>query len=388
MGARPRLRSTVADRAVRWILVGSPVLVLATGLALAWSCARGLSEALARAEAELVGELVRAVAESSSPTSGKGEPTVGARSARSPLSGLVADDRVRAAALLAPDGTVIGVPDWAVGLGPPAHPPPRSALASSASARVVVLPEETRAGSPRTAEILVPILREGVSRELLHLVVALRHEPARLWADLVGSALCLALLCASLSALPGWWLARRLALVSADAAENRRLALHDALTGLPNRLLFADRLALALARVRREGSRGALLVLDLDGFKAVNDRFGHAGGDELLRAVARRLLASVRASDTVARLGGDEFALVVAPLASEKALATLLARIRGAFARAFPIEGRLLRVRASIGIARFPEQGVEPERLLRLADAALYRDKREARRGREGPSES
>jgi len=156
---------------------------------------------------------------------------------------------------------------------------------------------------------------------------------------------------------------------------------HDPLTDLPNRGLFIDRLgqALALALARREARSGALMFLDLDHFKAVNDRLGHAAGDTLLIAVAERLQAQVRESDTVARLGGDELTIIL-PSLREPGDADMLAdKILHALSQPLTIEGETIHIGASIGIARFPEAGTTIETLLRAADDAMYAAKRSGR---------
>ncbi|HEV8420594.1 MAG TPA: GGDEF domain-containing protein, partial [Actinomycetota bacterium] len=148
-------------------------------------------------------------------------------------------------------------------------------------------------------------------------------------------------------------------------------ALYDSLTGLANRTLFADRLSHALGGAIRHGRPVTVLVTDLNGFKAVNDTFGHAAGDQLLIEIANRLRDSVRPTDTVARLGGDEFAVLLedAPVAdavrvAERLLEDLITPI--------DIEGREVFVDGSIGIAESPSGSVRAEALLRDADAAMY----------------
>ncbi|MFC7539722.1 putative bifunctional diguanylate cyclase/phosphodiesterase [Siccirubricoccus deserti] len=166
-------------------------------------------------------------------------------------------------------------------------------------------------------------------------------------------------------------------------------ALRDPLTGLANRALFERRLAEAVARARHRGTEGpragdgsfAMLCLDLDRFKAVNDLFGHAGGDALLCEVARRLSASARATDTVARLGGDEFALLMAAPVLPSDAASLAARLIEKLAEPFEIEGQPVPIRSSIGFALYPGDAADAGELLRRADAALYAGKR-AGRGR------
>jgi diguanylate cyclase (GGDEF)-like protein len=169
---------------------------------------------------------------------------------------------------------------------------------------------------------------------------------------------------------------RRL-LAEATTARSRiwHLAHHDPLTDLPNRWLFNDRLDQALRRGQREGEMVALHYFDLDDFKAVNDGFGHLTGDRVLVAVAQRLNACVRHSDTLARIGGDEFAVVQAG-ASGRAGAVLLAeRMLAALAPPLAIDGHRLRIRASIGIGLYPDHGASPVQLHQAADQALYQAK-------------
>jgi diguanylate cyclase (GGDEF)-like protein/PAS domain S-box-containing protein len=170
------------------------------------------------------------------------------------------------------------------------------------------------------------------------------------------------------------------------AAEERvrRIALHDPLTGLPNRLLFHDRLGQALARARRTGERVAVMLLDLDQFKEINDSLGHAAGDQLLREVAARLGGTACASDTWARLGGDEFALVQEGLRGAEIAGLTAGRVLAALDAPFRVEEQELEVGASLGLTLFPDDGETPERLVRNADVALYRAKA-AGRGRFEP---
>jgi diguanylate cyclase (GGDEF)-like protein len=159
----------------------------------------------------------------------------------------------------------------------------------------------------------------------------------------------------------------------------RRLAYHDALTGLPNRLLFGDRLSQALARAERSRRMLAVLFLDLDRFKIINDMLGHAIGDMALCEIGRRLLDNLRVEDTVARLGGDEF-LVLLPAIDAMSDATLVAeKIVRALQPAVEVEGHPLNVTVSIGIAVFPLHGRDGETLIKNADLALYHAKEHGR---------
>ncbi|MEJ5231199.1 MAG: PAS domain S-box protein [Geminicoccaceae bacterium] len=164
-------------------------------------------------------------------------------------------------------------------------------------------------------------------------------------------------------------------------AELRRLAYHDPLTGLPNRALFFDRLVQALQLAAREERLGALLLLDLDGFKQVNDGLGHDAGDALLRGVARRLRRVIRRSDTVARLAGDEFALLLYPIRDPATVERVAERIRAVLAVPVRHRGRTLRAEASVGAALFPTDGTNIDTLFKHADLALYRAKAEGRGG-------
>lgn len=152
-------------------------------------------------------------------------------------------------------------------------------------------------------------------------------------------------------------------------------AYHDMLTDLPNRLLFRDRISVALAHAKRTGRGVAVMFLDLDQFKLVNDTLGHPVGDRLLQAVASRLVASMRAEDTVARLGGDEFTVLLADIADRRAAAVVAQKVLDAVRVPTLIDDHELLVTTSIGISMFPDDGTEPETLLRNADRAMYRAK-------------
>ncbi|MFV1988042.1 MAG: putative bifunctional diguanylate cyclase/phosphodiesterase [Gemmatimonadota bacterium] len=153
-------------------------------------------------------------------------------------------------------------------------------------------------------------------------------------------------------------------------------ALHDFLTGLPNRALFHDRLEHAVQRSRRGGAEIALLYLDLDGFKPVNDTAGHAAGDEVLREVAHRLVAIARAGDTVGRIGGDEFGVLLETAASPKEAMGVAGRILSRIQQPITVDGVDLQVGASIGIAMSDDEARDTEELVRRADLAMYEAKR------------
>jgi diguanylate cyclase (GGDEF)-like protein len=157
--------------------------------------------------------------------------------------------------------------------------------------------------------------------------------------------------------------------------EDRFLAHHDTLTGLPNRRLLEDRLRQALHLAQRRDSRVAVMLVDLDDFKQVNDRFGHRAGDAALREVAERLSACMRKADTLARQGGDEFVVVIPELANEADCDVVAGKILHALEAPLAIEDEAVRLGASIGISLYPADARDGEALLRNADAAMYRAK-------------
>jgi len=159
----------------------------------------------------------------------------------------------------------------------------------------------------------------------------------------------------------------------------RHQTLHDALTGLPNRVLLADELQRCMARAQRHARRMALMFVDIDHFKRVNDGLGHGVGDALLRDFAQRLRHTLRAEDVVARLGGDEFVAVIEDLRSQDDAVAIAQSILAGLARPFEIEGHVLHVSASIGIACFPGDAGDAAGLMRAADAAMYLAKQHGR---------
>ena len=161
--------------------------------------------------------------------------------------------------------------------------------------------------------------------------------------------------------------------------EMSHLAQHDALTDLPNRLLLNDRLSQAISIARRNHRHLAVLFLDLDGFKDINDSLGHALGDQLLQSVTARLSACLRKSDTVCRLGGDEFVILLPEIAHEADAAVSAAKIIAELKKTHGIGEHHLRVTASIGISTYPDSGESAETLIKNADAAMYRAKKDGR---------
>ncbi|OWW19259.1 putative bifunctional diguanylate cyclase/phosphodiesterase [Noviherbaspirillum denitrificans] len=161
--------------------------------------------------------------------------------------------------------------------------------------------------------------------------------------------------------------------------ETLRRANFDSLTSLPNRNLFRDRLEKEVQSARRNGKTVALLFIDLDRFKEVNDLLGHDAGDKLLRECANRILSCVRAADTVARLGGDEFTVILIDLESRAHVEDIAQKILDALARPFELSQQRAHVSGSIGITLYPDDGIDPERLVRNADQAMYVSKNAGR---------
>jgi len=166
-------------------------------------------------------------------------------------------------------------------------------------------------------------------------------------------------------------------------AQIRHQATHDMLTGLPNRVLFHDRLRTAMQRAPRHGMAFALVLLDIDGFKGINDDHGHPAGDALLRAIAARLHAALRANDTVARLGGDEFALILEDVSDAVALLHRCQELGGELAAPYPLDGSrgpfVAQVSASQGIALWSGDARSDEDLIQAADRALYKAKEDGK---------
>jgi diguanylate cyclase (GGDEF)-like protein/PAS domain S-box-containing protein len=172
---------------------------------------------------------------------------------------------------------------------------------------------------------------------------------------------------------------RDVTLARALSARVTHLAEHDALTGLPNRLLLNDRLDQAIAMARRNARPLAVLFMDLDGFKHINDSLGHSTGDKLLQSVAKQLQLCVRAPDTVSRQGGDEFLVLLQGIEHAEDAAIAARRILKALAETHTIDGRDLHVTASIGVSIYPDDGIDSETLIKNADTAMYQAKAHGR---------
>jgi diguanylate cyclase (GGDEF)-like protein/PAS domain S-box-containing protein len=157
------------------------------------------------------------------------------------------------------------------------------------------------------------------------------------------------------------------------------LATHDALTGLPNRMLFHDRLSQALTRAQRHRQRLAVLILDLDNFKDINDSFGHAAGDKVLQTVGERLKTLLRKSDTVARMGGDEFVLLIPEIRRLENVIDIAHKILMCIRKPVVFDEHRIEITTSIGLALYPDDGEHGETLMKRADNALYRAKKQSR---------
>jgi diguanylate cyclase (GGDEF)-like protein len=171
-----------------------------------------------------------------------------------------------------------------------------------------------------------------------------------------------------------------LALLEDETQRRRDEALHDSLTGLPNRRLFDDRLMLALERSRRTGLSAGLFAIDLNGFKAVNDTLGHQAGDVVLKRVASMLQRKVRGADTLARVGGDEFVVVVNDLVRPENCEKIAEALRTTIEGVVVPGSKGLRIGGSVGWAVFPEEALEASTLFEIADARMYGEKNSERR--------
>ena len=167
-------------------------------------------------------------------------------------------------------------------------------------------------------------------------------------------------------------LTRKLVLLRRETAQARHLAYHDQLTGLPNRSLLVDRLTQAMAQASRQHKQVGLLLLDLDQFKSVNDRLGHAAGDSVLQQVAKRLSASIRSCDTACRYGGDEFVIMLPEIDGWASANAVARKIRTRLAAPYVLDDRVIVLTASIGIAIYRADGRDVSELIREADSAMY----------------
>ena len=220
----------------------------------------------------------------------------------------------------------------------------------------------------------------GLSEEE-QLASVTRQARAYLWRA-AGASLLLVLFVSLLSRMSWQLLQSRVRAAEAKIAYAESveyLAYHDGLTSLPNRSLFSKMLSQSISEASRYHRQLAVLFLDLDRFKQINDTLGHDAGDQLLQEVALRLKACLRASDTVARLGGDEFVILLPELSEDKYVATTAQKILGTIARPFNLQGQEFRVTASVGISVFPQDGLDEQTLKKNADIAMYQAKQQGK---------
>jgi diguanylate cyclase (GGDEF)-like protein len=217
-------------------------------------------------------------------------------------------------------------------------------------------------------------LTVGIQYEHLHLITALADVELKNQ-RLSNATLVVLAIDLTLVAFCGYLLLSYHRWIEQHAERNHHRAQHDILTGLANRALFEEQLHESVSRANDGGDQVTLLMLDLDGFKAINDTHGHQYGDLLIKVVADRLAGAVRRTDTVARLGGDEFAVLADHAGLHEATA-LAQRIRAAIAVPADLNGTMVNIGVSIGMARAPQHTNGPHELVRLADAAMYIAKR------------
>ena len=250
-----------------------------------------------------------------------------------------------------------------------ASAPPRMVLGASV-ARVALL-----------LVALLAALRAGIALSNWFTPVsdAVQWQPLLTVEFLAHCALCIGLVV--------WILDRDWALAEASVRSAEHRAASDALTGLPNRTIVMDRLDMAVASAKRSGTQVGVLYIDLDEFKAVNDRHGHLAGDSVLRTVGNRLQRLLRASDTVGRIGGDEFVAISPYLRNSEDLEVVVSKVRTALRNVVEHDGIHINVDGSVGAALFPRDGDTPTALLAVSDSALYKDKG-ARRQRITPEQS
>jgi diguanylate cyclase (GGDEF)-like protein len=245
---------------------------------------------------------------------------------------------------------------------------PRGRLAAAAGAR----------RSPLERAIL-PRFTRAVTLPDLSQPFALTFAYQSGWHDLNPPVLAMLLALCTVAVFTTLWFGRSFhALQLRILGERDRLfvaANFDTLTGLPNRNLVSDRLEQALRRAKRQGSHLGLLFLDLDRFKWVNDHFGHAAGDQVLREVAARLRGVLREQDTLGRLHGDEFLVLLEDIASDREITAVREKIKQAFVPPFRINMEMVEITVSVGTAQFPRDGAFPERLLHRADFRMFQEK-------------
>jgi len=204
---------------------------------------------------------------------------------------------------------------------------------------------------------------------------SVRHSLASYYPDVVGGTVCgFTVQVTDVTRL------KHLEIELQEAKKRAELmAAHDFLTGLPNRVLLMDRIAIAMARVRRAGGLFGIIAIDMDGFKPINDTYGHDRGDDVLREIAGRMKAAIRSTDTIARLGGDEFILLVNDVATLEDLRSAIQHFLGAVCQPMQVAAVSMTPSLSCGVAVFPTNGTQEKELMTKADVALYAAKKQGK---------
>ena len=255
------------------------------------------------------------------------------------------------------------------------HDPIAAGLLLANAATLLVRPPASER-AVRTVAAVFPLLMAMVF--LARWSVAFEAEPG---ADLSRHPIVMPLMIAGILFTLGWTYFASLFCYTRSQAQLARQAREDSLTGLANRRYFDEAVQREIARCKRSGAGFALVTLDLDNFKQVNDRLGHAAGDELLTEVSRRLSSFIRKTDLAARMGGDEFALLLVDIESAVVLSLVMERLRNALQGATAHAEALAPIEISMGGALWPQSGTDPDVLFRLADQAMYADKARRRLG-------
>ena len=338
---------------------------------------RGLAEGRSQAEviARMVGETqLRGVSLQSGLTAGERRRVVAFAEAEMRTANIV---RLR---LRGPDGRVVFSADGS-GFGGEPDAEALEAMEGESEVEITRLnTDETDSGpaGERVVEVYTAIRDPRTQTAIGVLEIYLPYEgiASELAAGLhrlyLGLAIGLGLLYLLLAGLSGWTTRR----LGRHAAQFQHLAMHDALTDLPNRTLFAERIGEAITTAQRHGGGAAVVLIDLDRFREINDTLGHSNGDFLLTRIAERLQAAISPADTVARLGGDEFGLVLPDVEHAEQIETALIRIREAIEEEVNLGGLPVNVEASLGVAFIPHDGDDPDVLMQHADVAMYVAKR------------
>ena len=297
----------------------------------------------------------------------------------------LADGRIARVKIWSPSGVVVYSDDHSlIGRSFPVEEDLRESLQGEESSDVSSLDKAENVGERRFGQLLEVYLplrfsTNGPVAGAFELYVpyrpiaaAIASDTMRLYAIILGGLVLLWIALSRIVLGASRRLRQDAEALQEHAAANEYLALHDPLTDLPNRILFRDRVQQAMIRARRDGTQAAVMIMDLDRFKEINDALGHDRGDQVLTEVAPRLRAILREVDTVGRLGGDEFGVLLGGLHSAEEGRAVGEKLRGALELPFDLEDMELAVGASVGMSSFPAHGDDPELLLRRAEIAMY----------------